>query len=149
MKVLIPVDDSVYSRAAVESVMNRPWWEDTQFFVLSVVPILAASFAEWHQTNLDALGEAEVDLCKAAQALVDQTVAKLQKTLPYCKTEGAIAEGTVKDEIVNFARDWQAEFIIMGSHGRTGLTKFLLGSVAESVLHSAPCSVEIIRQPSQ
>lgn len=150
MKVLLPIDDSKYARAAIESVINRPWWADTEFFVLSVLPTLAPAFAECHQTSLPAVCEAEREMRKVGQKLVDDTVEELRKALPYCQTEGAaiegaLVEGIVKDEIVRKAVDWQADFIIMGSHGRTGLTRFLMGSVSESVLHSAPCSVEIIR----
>ena len=47
--------------------------------------------------------------------------------------------------IVKAARAWPADLIVMGSHGRTGVDRWLLGSVAESVMRTAPCSVQIVR----
>ena len=49
--------------------------------------------------------------------------------------------------IVETARDWPADVIVMGSHGRRGLDRLLLGSVAESVVRHAPCSVHVGRIP--
>ena len=54
-------------------------------------------------------------------------------------------EGNIRDSIVHKALQWNADFIVLGSHGRTGFGRFLLGSVAESIVSQAPCSVEIIR----
>jgi hypothetical protein len=47
---------------------------------------------------------------------------------------------------VDFAEEWDADLVIMGSHGRTGLARLLLGSVARNVLHHASCSVLVIRR---
>jgi nucleotide-binding universal stress UspA family protein len=49
--------------------------------------------------------------------------------------------------IIDAAEAWKAELIVIGSHGRKGLQRFLLGSVAESIARHAACSVEIIRDP--
>ena len=59
--------------------------------------------------------------------------------------ETAVREGDPRIEIVQEALDWNADLIIMGSHGHTGLRKFLLGSVAQHVISHAPCSVEVAR----
>lgn len=56
-----------------------------------------------------------------------------------------IAEGDVHDEIIRIAAEKQAELIIMGTHGRRGVGRLLLGSVAESVARRANCAVLLIR----
>jgi nucleotide-binding universal stress UspA family protein len=56
-----------------------------------------------------------------------------------------VGEGDPKDVILNIATAWSADLIVMGSHGRTGLDKLLLGSVSQAVALHAPCSVAIIR----
>ena len=56
-------------------------------------------------------------------------------------TQGSGAPGPV---ICKFASDWNAELIIVGSHGRKGLNEMLLGSVSNYVVHHAPCSVLVI-----
>lgn len=47
------------------------------------------------------------------------------------------------------AQSWKPDLIVMGSHGRKGFEKFLLGSVAEAVLASSNCSVEIVKIPDK
>ena len=51
----------------------------------------------------------------------------------------------VADEIARDAQDWEAELIVIGTHGRRGLSRFFLGSVAESVIRIAPAPVLLIR----
>lgn len=53
--------------------------------------------------------------------------------------------GAPHTEIVNAANDWPADLIVIGSHGRGGIKRVLLGSVAEGVMRNAPCPVLIVR----
>lgn len=52
--------------------------------------------------------------------------------------------GNIRDEILDVAQEWKADLIILGTHGRTGLDHFLVGSVAESVARKSECPVLII-----
>ena len=54
-------------------------------------------------------------------------------------------DGDPRTVIVDEAKEWSADLIVMGSHGYTGLKRLLLGSVAHSVVSHAPCSVEVVR----
>jgi nucleotide-binding universal stress UspA family protein len=56
-----------------------------------------------------------------------------------------LKEGDAKREILAFAEEWQPDLIVVGSHGRTGADRFLLGSVSEAVARHAGCSVQIVR----
>ncbi|MGE3107230.1 MAG: universal stress protein [Phycisphaerales bacterium] len=56
-----------------------------------------------------------------------------------------IREGMPDKELIAAARDWHADLLIMGTHGRTGMAHLLKGSTAESVLHHAPCPVLTVR----
>lgn len=56
-------------------------------------------------------------------------------------TEYIQGQGNPAEEICQFARIWEADLIILGRHGRSGLTELLLGSVSNHVVHHAPCSV--------
>ncbi len=53
--------------------------------------------------------------------------------------------GHVGDQLSNYARDNGVDLIVMGSHGRTGIKRALLGSVSHSVVNQAPCAVTIVR----
>jgi nucleotide-binding universal stress UspA family protein len=56
-------------------------------------------------------------------------------------------EGDPATEIVRYARDAGMDVIVMGTHGRTGVDRLLMGSVAEQVLRGAPCSVMVVKIP--
>jgi nucleotide-binding universal stress UspA family protein len=58
-----------------------------------------------------------------------------------------VRTGSANEEIVNLATDERAELIIMGTHGRTGLNRLLLGSVADRVIRLASCPVLTVRTP--
>ena len=62
------------------------------------------------------------------------------------RVETAVSDGDPRSAIVDAAREWGADLIIVGSHGYTGVKRWLLGSVAQSVVSHAPCSVEVVRQ---
>ncbi|MGH7279095.1 MAG: universal stress protein [Candidatus Rokuibacteriota bacterium] len=61
------------------------------------------------------------------------------------KTAGTVVEGVAADRIVKAARARRASMVVMGTHGRTGLSRFLLGSVASRVISTAPCPVLTVR----
>jgi universal stress protein A len=63
------------------------------------------------------------------------------------KTRTVLRTGVPHQEIVDLATDERAALVIMGTHGRTGLSRVLLGSVAERVIHFAPCPVLTVRSP--
>jgi len=59
--------------------------------------------------------------------------------------EAAAEPPKYQSVIVDEAENWKADLIVVGSHGYTGIKKWLLGSVAQSVVSHAPCSVEVVR----
>jgi nucleotide-binding universal stress UspA family protein len=58
-----------------------------------------------------------------------------------------LLEGDAATEIVRYAREAGVDRIVMGTHGRTGTERLLMGSVAEKVLRDAPCSVLVVKLP--
>ena len=57
--------------------------------------------------------------------------------------------GAAADEIVKAAADEHADLLVMGTHGRNGLERFFLGSVADRVIRTAPCPVLTVRTPEE
>ena len=81
---------------------------------------------------------------------VEKEKAKLEKIVPTSSEvacEHAFIHGHPADELVEYAKNHEIDLIVMGTHGRTGLTRVLMGSVAEAVLRNAPCPVLTIKQP--
>ena len=75
---------------------------------------------------------------------------KLQESEPVLReltVETELTEGDPVDEILRVAKESESDLIVMGTHGRTGLKRVLLGSVAELVLRQAPCPVLTVKAP--
>ena len=64
---------------------------------------------------------------------------------PEVEVERHVTQGDVTDEILRFAREKRCDLIVMATHGRKGLGRILLGSVAENVLRRSPCPVLTVR----
>ena len=76
---------------------------------------------------------------------------QLQQVLPedpLVRTEHRLAEGDAVAEILRAVRTLRCDLIVMGTHGRTGLGRLLMGSVAEEVLRQATCPVLTVKSPS-
>lgn len=71
----------------------------------------------------------------------------VRPTDPGVRFSHRLVIGDEADEIVRLAGDARADLIVMGTHGRGGLARLLLGSVAEHVMRTAPCPVLTVRQP--
>jgi nucleotide-binding universal stress UspA family protein len=65
------------------------------------------------------------------------------------RVQHVLLEGDPAEEIIRFAAEAQMDMIILGTHGRSGIERLLLGSVAESVLRGAPCSVLVVKMPKR
>ncbi|HUY31777.1 MAG TPA: universal stress protein [Pirellulales bacterium] len=76
-----------------------------------------------------------------------QMLSELKPPDPRVSCEYRMVKGAPAAEIVRLAEESGAEMIVMGTHGRTGLGRLLMGSVAEAVLHRATCPVLIIKSP--
>jgi nucleotide-binding universal stress UspA family protein len=147
MKVLVAIDDSPYSDAAIESVGNRPWPDHTEFRILSVLEMGSPEYGGWEPTVIPSMEPIREQIRKDREEFMNSRVARLKELLPGRQIAGKVIEGYVREAIIRESTDWEADFLIMGSHGRRGLKRFLLGSVAEGVLAHAPCTVEIVKIP--
>jgi nucleotide-binding universal stress UspA family protein len=140
MKILIAVDDSKYSEAAVQAVLKLFHPPMTEVKVLHVLAPISVStppqMASGYAPELEDQG-------KAARALVEGYAQKLRAA--GFQAEAAVERGDIREKIIDSATHWRAEVIFLGSHGRRGMGRLLLGSVAESVVRHAPCSVQVVR----
>jgi nucleotide-binding universal stress UspA family protein len=84
-----------------------------------------------------------LDFRLAAQDLLRQLVAPEKVRVEYCVTEGDAGK-----EILRLARENHADLVVMGTHGRTGLDRLIVGSVAEEVLRKAACPVLTVKAPA-
>jgi nucleotide-binding universal stress UspA family protein len=148
MKILLAVDGSVYSDAAVEEIVKRPWPAGSEIKVITAaeMPIIVG-IEPWAASPIF-FEQLQKGIRLAAQDVISRARAKLNiiedKTL---KISTEIIEGPPRQVIVDEAEDWHADLIVMGSRGLGAWNRLLLGSVSSGVLHHAGCSVEIVRLP--
>ena len=144
MKILLCVDCSEHSKVAVQSVQSHCAPQDAQVRVFQVLQPIAMSAAP----QMDPMYTPELqDEGSEAKKLVDRIAAGLRSA--GFRAETSVAKGDVRETIVDAAEKWPADLIVVGSHGRGGLRRLLLGSVAEFVARHAPCSVLIARSPKR
>jgi len=144
MRVMIALDGSECSKYALEHVVKRPWRVDDLFLIAHVVEPIPVDIGIAYVPN--AYSQTDGAAADAAYALMEVVKKELHEALPSHSVETKVAFGMVKSEILDLAKSWKADLIVMGSHGRTGFNRLLLGSVAEEVLRGAHCSVEIVKQ---
>jgi nucleotide-binding universal stress UspA family protein len=145
MNIILAMDDSPHSRAALEGILKRPWPEGTKFRVISVVEPFHPEYAGWHTSYVPLAVDAQKELLEATKRVVDDSAARLEQKFGTGTVQAEVLEGYIKDKILECAREWPADLIVLGSHGRRGFTRFLLGSVSEAVVAHSPCSVEIVK----
>ena len=143
MRILLAVDGSAPSHDAIDEVAGRPWPTPSNLRVVSVVrPYVppATEFVPGAFTPNEILQEHMKD----AERIAAQAADRLKRS--GLSIDTAARQGDPRTVIVDEATEWGADLIVVGSHGHTGLTRLLLGSVAQSVVAHAPCSVEVVRK---
>ena len=147
MKILLAIDDSPCSHAAIESLIAGFRPERGEVKVLHVddwpkdlPPELA--FAQGPE-GASAVLDAHEERRRAAADLVVDAKRRLEAAHFAVVTE--IRAGDARSEILAAAAEWQADVIVLGSHGRHGIERFLLGSVSDNVVRHATCSVDVVR----
>jgi nucleotide-binding universal stress UspA family protein len=144
MKILLAIDGSPYSEAAAKSVASRPWPANSEVKIISVIEPLQPYGPEVWAVPAKYWGDLEKSAEQQSGQLIEMT-AKPFNDPQRLRITKEVFRGNPKAVIVDEAKTWGADLIVMGSHGYTGLKRLLLGSVSQAVLSQAPCSVEIIR----
>jgi len=145
MKILVPVDDSPHARAAVELVKSMEWPGGAQVLVLAAARPVVSAYAEVYTPGgyIEGVFHEQLKHCEELVARVEADL-----TAAGLRTAGQVVRGDPREAIVHAARADNADLIVMGSHGRSGLAKLLLGSVASYVVSHAPCSVLVVKLPA-
>ncbi len=142
MKILIGVDDSPHSKAAVEFVRRMAWPVPTHVIVMSVVQSSAIVYADAYVPAGRGSQSVE-EMVRAHQAIAAGAERALR--VEHLGTEAKVLEGDPRTALVQAAKEENADLIVVGSHGRTGIAKLLMGSVASHVVTHAPCSVLVVK----
>ncbi len=136
MKILIAIDSSAYADKVLEAVAGRVWPEGSEFLLLTVV----GAGSSW---------ATQEELTHQAQVILDGRLKELRSKMKQHTLTSEVAVGSAGPVIVETAQHWGADYVILGSHGDTGIRKPGVGSVAAAVVNQAPCSIEIIKLPAK
>ena len=120
--------------------------ENTEVKIISAIESLAPMTAEPFAISAEYYAEMEEAATKQAKAFVEQAEIDFKEICPnLSNVSSKILRGHAPQAIVESAREWNADLIVIGSHGYGFWSRALLGSVSNSVVHHAPCSVLIVR----
>ena len=137
--VMVPTDFSELSNVAVD-------------YAFSMVKRLGGKMiflhsVDWSKYEMTALSNEVYDFAKKeASKLLDDLVERAKRL--GIEAEGKWVEGPPFVEIIHMAKKMNADLIIMGTHGRTGLSNIVIGSQAERVVRQAPCPVLTVKSPT-
>ena len=151
MKVLLAIDQSVCSEAAIATILNHVFHNHMEVLIFHVIDScqltpVSLSFAEGTD-SASQYASVRHGWHTRANALVTSTAERLQAAGISAST--LVREGDPRTLIVEQARQWQADMIVVGGHGWKGLDRFLMGSVSGSVVRHAPCSTLVVRPTSR
>ena len=148
MKVLLGFDGSAQADLAVRLVRSIAWPAGSTIRVMSVIqPVLDAAFSmPGMVTTPDALDR----LAKGARAEANRSTALVAAELRTDDrtVEERVFEGRPATAIIDMARDFDPDLVVVGSHGRGQIAAAVLGSVSAEVAESVHCSVLVVRAPS-
>ncbi len=147
--VLLAVDGSEGSQYAVESLAARPWAKGTEIRVLSAVELgMSALQGAFEIPSLDAkhLETQREAAMKRTEEAIDSARTVLEAAGLKTSESISVLDQAPKEIILEEAAAWPADWIVLGSHGSSGLSRFLIGSTSETVATHAACSVEVVRK---
>jgi nucleotide-binding universal stress UspA family protein len=140
MKVLVGVDESVHSAAVIRYITRASWPKNAKFLVLSAATPV---FGPGETGAWDAISELMQQQEKYHRSISARASARLRSAGLAAEARAVIADP--RAALINAAKTKRVALVIVGSHGRTGVKKLLLGSVASHVVTHAPCSVLVVR----
>ena len=135
-RILCPVDFSEFSRHALDCAVGIARWYSAEITALHVVPPIAAPVPPTGEGLYPAMVFSPEDLKQFRDELA---VFARVSDVPALDTQ--VVQGNVTGEIVRCARELPADLVVMGTHGRSGFERLILGSVTEKVLRKSPCPV--------
>ena len=138
-KILVPLDGSPLAEAVLPHAQALAKSEGGEIILLRV-PVLPVT--EFISRDPAIAAKIVEDMEKHTEEYVEFEVAKLKKE--GTKASGFTREGSIPDTIIAVAKETHADVIAMSTHGRSGLQRFLMGSVAEQVVSISPIPVMLI-----
>lgn len=144
MRIVVGIENRLYGEAIIKFIGTQSWPAGTEFFLVNVVEQLAPSevLRRISCPDVVALLEAKQSIAKE---LLDDLTTQLEDTMPDCVTRTKVLYGSAKERLLEEVEALQSDMLIVGSHGHTGSTRFMMGSVSLALLSHAPCTMRVVK----
>lgn len=147
MKILVATDGSEFSKAAVEKccqIIVEP--NKTAVRIVSVYEIVVP--IDLYGASLEYSQELERAGQKQAEEFVAGAAAVVRECFPGASIDVTtqVSVGAIDQVLIETAKEWDADLVVVGSHGRGFWGRLMIGSVSDSLVHHAPCSVLVVRK---
>jgi nucleotide-binding universal stress UspA family protein len=131
-RILVALDGSDHSQKAFDQALSLARVCNSELFAISVVDL--------YPEQMEVAPALEEKMSKEAKAILESAKQKAEQENIACETVVRIGI-PANEAIVEEAKERNIDLIVMGTHGRTGLKRVVMGSVAERVIGHAPCGV--------
>lgn len=156
MKILIGYDGSASADKAIEDLKRAGLPREAEVLVVSVADLLMSNppltevVGQAFTSRRVAAGIRQAqthgeNVRKEAKALSAQAKMRVQTHFPEWKVENKFIAGSPASELIELAKSWNADLVVIGSQGRGAIGRFLLGSVSKKLATDAHCSVRVAR----
>lgn len=138
--ILVPYDATSFSNRAFQKALDIAKKDNSKITIFTVI---AGEYSA-----IRGFSKNSPQVIKKQQSAAKKFIYKLESTAKSSNVPVSvkIKQGTIiVKEIINFAKSKKSDLIVIGSHGRTGLNKLILGSVANGVAQQAKCSVMVVK----
>ena len=144
MRIVLGFDDSPHAIAALQWIIRHQKTSDTHVTVVSAVRTPVTAYAEVYAPAVPYPTELIEEVTRHHEELCMRAEAELRKA--GIASSAKVLPGDPREALVETARIEKADLLVVGSHGRTGLPKLVLGSVAAHVTAHAPCDVLVVKK---
>ena len=151
MKILIATDGSDFSREAIYECCRKFADAPQKTFKKVSVYENVYPIGEPFAVSAEYYQQIHNDLKKQAENVAAEAKMQIREHFPdnEINLTTEIANGSPDRAIIETAKEWKPDLIVVGSHGRGFWGRVMLGSVSDAVLHHAPCSVMVVRRAKQ
>ncbi len=141
-RIMVAIDGSETAERGLKEAVNLAKDQNAKLAIVHVIDIVVVFGAgQFPGTYIEATRELARDTIEHARKTAQAAGIEPEIQSPEIVTSGY----HVADKIAELARDWNADLLVVGTHGRRGVTRLLLGSVAERIVRIAPCPLLLVR----
>ncbi len=140
--ILCPIDYSIYSEMALKYAIEFAEKYQAKLYLMHVLDIRVYDMNDPELYDVNVIDEETIG--KLRERLLKSVN---EDTKGRISVEAIVIQGVPFAEIIKASKEYKIDLIVLGTHGRTGLSHAIMGSVAEKVVRKAPCPVLTIRHP--